>query len=75
MNIVLQRYKHERSQNSRYQGFSYLFYLMMEGSGPRSGYVQIMIDPDPGGQKRTDSDPLDPFVFGPPWISDPGSGS
>ncbi len=36
-----------KSQNSRSQGFSYYFCLMMEGSGS----VQITTDPDPGAPK------------------------
>ncbi len=32
----------EKSQNSRNQGFSYFFWLIMEGS--RSGYIQIMME-------------------------------
>ncbi len=32
--------------------FFLLFYLMMDGSGSRSGSVQIMTDPDPGGPKN-----------------------
>ncbi len=36
----------KKSQNSRNQGFSYFFCLMMEGSGSRSLSVQIMTDSD-----------------------------
>jgi hypothetical protein len=46
--IIFQSYKViKKSQNSRNQGFSYYFCLMMEGSV--SGSVQIWMDPDPGG--------------------------
>jgi hypothetical protein len=46
----------KKSQNSRNQGFSHFFHLMMEGSGS----VQIITDPDPGGpkpKKHKDPDP------------------
>jgi hypothetical protein len=38
----------KKTQNTRNQGFSYCFCLIMEGSG----YVQIMMDLDPGGPKK-----------------------
>ncbi len=45
--------KRKKSENSINQGFSYFFCMIMEGSGSRSrsGSVQIMSDPDPGGLK------------------------
>ncbi len=46
--------KSKRSQNSRNQGFSYYFCLMIEGSGFMR-YLWFM-DPDPGGPKTYGSD-------------------
>jgi hypothetical protein len=53
----------KESQNSRIQGFSYYFCMMIEGSGSRAGFGSIpsgLVDPDPelGGQKHVD--PVDP---------------
>jgi hypothetical protein len=49
----------KKSQNSRNQGFSYYFSLMIEGSGSRAGsgsYLGRMDpDPDPGGLKTCGS--------------------
>jgi hypothetical protein len=59
----------KESQNSRIQGFSYYFCMMIEGSGPlsRAGsdpkpdpdpdpYLRLVDpDPDPGGQKTRGS--------------------
>jgi|688.fasta_scaffold631429_1 hypothetical protein len=44
----------EKLQNSRNQGFSYYFGLMVEGSGPGSGSVFVTngSDADPGGPKK-----------------------
>jgi hypothetical protein len=44
----------KKSQNSRNQGFSYYFCLMIEGPDPDI----ILMDPDPGGPKTYD--PTDP---------------
>jgi hypothetical protein len=48
----------KESQNSRNQGFTNCFCLMIEGSGSESGSVPLTTYPDPEGQKLTD--PTDP---------------
>ncbi len=55
-------FKNNKSQNSRNQGFSYYFCLLIEGSGsgPDPYLWQMDPDPDPGGPKYVDPEPVDP---------------
>ncbi len=47
----------KESQNSRIQGFSYHFCMMIVDPDPEPDPYLWLVDPDPGGQKTSVADP------------------